>query len=156
MISPYQFSLLEMTKSSKEFNNKICRFALEHQNMRFTFTRTEKLKSRKLIGQLFEQGQHLKAMPLQVVYLAVDHDGEFPIKAGFSVSKRNFKKAVDRNRIKRLMRESYRLNKHKLYKQCTKKYVLMFIYTGHEMHDYKQIEEALIKLLDTLIIKLNH
>ena len=121
--------------------------------MRFTFTKTEKLKSRKLIGQLFDEGQYLKATPLQVVYLAVDHDGDYLVKAGFSVSKRYFKNAVDRNRIKRIMRESYRLNKHKLYEQCTKKHVLMFIYTTNELHDFMTINDSLNKLLNTLIKK---
>ncbi len=118
--------------------------------MRYTFTKSEKLKSRKLIGQLFEQGQRLKAFPLQVVYLTVEHEGDFPVKAGFSVSKRYFKHAVDRNRIKRLMRESYRLNKHKFYKHCNDKQVLMFIYISRKKADYPQVEKAMNDILSQL------
>ncbi len=118
--------------------------------MRYTFTKSEKLKSRKLIGQLFEQGQRLKAFPLHVVYLPLTHEGDFPVQAGFSVSKRYFKHAVDRNRIKRLMRESYRLHKHKLYQCCTEKQVLMFIYISREKADYQQVEKAMIDLLKQL------
>lgn len=122
--------------------------------MRFKFTKTERLKSRKLIEQLFKQGQRLKSEPLQVVFWAVDHDGNYPVKAGFSVSKRYFKNAVDRNRIKRLMRESYRLNKHKLYEQCTKKHVLMFIYNSTQLKSYEDIDKTLNDLINQLTIKL--
>ena len=78
--------------------------------MRFTFRKHEKLKSRKLIGKLFEEGKSVKKFPLRLVYLQTEHTSDSKIQAGFSVPKRNFKRAVDRNRIKRLMREAYRLN----------------------------------------------
>ena len=77
--------------------------------MRFTFGKPEKLKSRKLIGKLFEDGKSVKKFPVRLVYLQTNHTSDFPVQAGFSVPKRNFKRAVDRNRIKRLIRESFRI-----------------------------------------------
>ncbi len=78
---------------------------------RFTFKPAEKLKSLKLIGQIFKEGKSFSHFPFRVVYLFSEKDKSF-LRAAFSVSSRNFKKAVDRNRIKRLMREAYRLQKN--------------------------------------------
>ena len=64
------------------------------------------------------EGKHVKSFPLRLIYSPLNHDGEFPIKVGFSVPKRNVKLAVDRNRIKRLMREVYRKNKHLFLDNC--------------------------------------
>jgi len=65
--------------------------------MRSTFKKEEKLKKKKLIGQLFAQGRSLSAYPVKLIYLQTDHDSPYKIQTGVSVSKRNFKKAVNRN-----------------------------------------------------------
>ncbi len=121
--------------------------------MRFTFKKEEKLKSRKLIEQLFKKGSSLSEFPLRMVYLKVDHTTNYPVQASFSVSKRKFKKAVDRNRIKRLMRESYRLHKHTLYKNIEDKHVIMFTYIDEKEHKYVDIEEKMIHLLKKFVKK---
>ena len=72
--------------------------------------KNEKLKSQKAIEQLFAEGKSVSAYPLRMVYL----DNQSQLKVGVSVSKRNFKLAVHRNRVKRLLREGYRLNKNLL------------------------------------------
>ena len=79
--------------------------------MRLTFGKQEKLKSRKLIERLFEEGKSVKKYPIRLVYLQTDHTSDLPAQVGFSVPKRHFKRAVDRNRIKRLLREAYRIQK---------------------------------------------
>ena len=79
--------------------------------MSFSYPKKEKLKSQKRIEQLFSEGKSVNAYPLRMVYLKSDFNGNTTFKTGVTVSKRNFKKAVDRNRIKRLLREAYRLNK---------------------------------------------
>ena len=122
--------------------------------MRFTFKKQEKLKSKKLIQQLFEQGNTLFQFPLQLVYLKIDHTSDYTVQAGFSVPKKKFKRAVDRNRIKRLMREAYRKHKHTLYQNNKEKYVLMCIYTDEKEHKYVDIEEKMILLLKKLSKKL--
>ena len=99
--------------------------------MRNTFRKEEKLKKKNLITELFASGKSMSVFPLKLVYLEMDHDSDYKIKAGVSVSKRNFKKAVDRNSIKRLMRETYRKNKYLIYdSEDTKKHIFMFIYQG--------------------------
>ena len=121
--------------------------------MRFTFKKEEKLKSKKLIEQLFEQGSILKKFPLRMVYLKVELGSDYAVKAGFSVSKRKFKHAVDRNKIKRLMRECYRKNKHTLYQNIEEEYILMFTYIDEKEHKYVDIEEKMIHLMMKLIQK---
>jgi len=125
--------------------------------LRHTFKKGEKLKSKKLIEQLFERGKRLKSLPIQLVYLEIDHKTAYLIQAGFSVPKKRFKRAVDRNRIKRLMREAYRLHKYTLPKITdadTKKHVFMFIYIGKHIETYATIETQFLKLLKEVEQKL--
>lgn len=120
--------------------------------MRNTFKKGERLKSRKLIEHLFVDGKDFKSFPIRLVYLQIEHDSDFLVQAGFSVPKRQFKKAVDRNRIKRLMREAYRLQKNTLPKLqdkiYTKKHVFMFIYMTDTIVSYKDVEGRIGKLLE--------
>jgi len=121
--------------------------------MRFTFRKKEKLKSKKLIEQLFEHGNSISLFPLRMVYSKIEHASNYPVQAGFSVSRRKFKKAVDRNRIKRLMRESYRKNKHILYQNIEDTYILMFTYIDEKEYKYVDIEEKMIHLLKKFLQK---
>ncbi|HHB51920.1 MAG TPA: ribonuclease P protein component [Saprospiraceae bacterium] len=118
--------------------------------MRYTFGKAEKLKSRKLIEQLFMRGDRLTSFPIQLVYLKTQHNTDAAIQVGFSVPKRRFKRAVDRNRIKRLLRESYRLNKHELQiiqeADYTKKHIFMFVYIGKREMSFQEIESAMLKI----------
>ncbi|MFY7900785.1 MAG: ribonuclease P protein component [Chitinophagaceae bacterium] len=81
----------------------------------FTFNKQEKLKSKKLIESLFANGKSFLVFPVKVMYLPITETVDFPLKIGVTASSRNFKKAVDRNRIKRILREQYRLNKLPLH-----------------------------------------
>lgn len=111
--------------------------------MRLTFNKNEKLKSQKAIEQLFAEGKSFSAYPLRMIYLKNDDMR----KVGVSVSKRNFKKAVDRNRIKRLLREGYRLNKTMLIEQNHCNYTLMILYIGKELPDFNLIDTKIKVLL---------
>ena len=104
-----------------------------------------KLKSKKSIGELFESGKSVKAFPLLLVY-KTDNSIETPFKVGFSVSKRNFKHAVDRNRIKRLLREYFRKNKYLFALSGEQHFLYMFIYIGKAMPTYADIEKAMHKI----------
>jgi ribonuclease P protein component len=124
---------------------------------KFTLKKEERLKRRKIIEQLFSEGRAVAAFPIRVQYKMDDPLLTVPLQAGFSVSSRNFKKAVDRNRIKRLMREAYRLQKAPLEQALQTKQrqlALFLIYTGKELPDYhlvrEKIEVVLKKLLQTI------
>ena len=95
----------------------------------FSYNKFEKLKSRKQIELLFAQGKSISSFPVKVFYLPVEHTPEHPVQVGVGVSARNFKKAVDRNTIKRRMREAYRLHKLPLHEHLVpaEKSVAVFI-----------------------------
>ncbi len=112
----------------------------------------ERLKSRKQIDGLFDQGKKITVFPFRVMVQM--NPGGYDLKAGFTVSSRNFPRAVDRNRIKRLSREAYRLQKNRLQEllQKNKQQVhLFFIYTGREMPDFPQVQKSIQLLLDKLV-----
>ncbi len=122
------------------------------------FGKAEKLKSRKLVEELFARGKSVHLFPIRIShkFLAVEADDKATMQVGVSVSKRNFKRAVDRNRIKRLLREAYRLQKQELIqllKNQDKKGYVFFIYTDKQMPQYRIIFDAMTKCLDVLIKK---
>ena len=109
--------------------------------MNFTYGKKDKLKSKKLIDQLFTEGKSVSAFPLRLVYLGTTFEEDnLLVKTGVSVSKRNFKTAVDRNRIKRLLRESYRLNKGAYFHNLTTPYAFMILYIGKEKPTFNEVE----------------
>jgi ribonuclease P protein component len=81
----------------------------------YTYGKKEKLKSRKLLEQVFSQGKSFTVFPLKVIYVLPAENQDFPVKLGVGASGRYFKKAVHRNRIKRLLREAYRCHKQPLH-----------------------------------------
>lgn len=120
----------------------------------FTLGKDERLKSRKAIEQLFKDGKSFAVTPFRVYY----SPGALALQFGVGVSTRNFKKAVDRNRIKRLMREAYRLKKNSLQLSLMEKHKglnLFFIYTGKELPDYKLVSGKVNIILEKLLKLLN-
>ena len=115
------------------------------------FPSSEKLKSKILIDALFTEGKSIKNFPIKLVYLPIKDLPATTFKTGFSVPKRNFKHAVDRNLLKRLMREAFRKNKYLVVSNFQEKYAFMFIYTGRKKLDYLEITNCIIKLLETFI-----
>ena len=123
--------------------------------MKYTLGKEERLKSRKIIGRLYEEGKSIKAFPLRMVYIQTEHTSNFPCQVGVSVPKRNFKKAVDRNRIKRLLRENYRLQKYTVYSNVKKPYVFMISYLAKEEWSSADIAGKMNKLLTKFIEEIN-
>ncbi|MCK0189722.1 ribonuclease P protein component [Arenibacter sp. F20364] len=115
--------------------------------MSFRFPKKEKLKSKKLIEQLFAEGIGITSYPIKLVYLKTRHEDDSKCKVGVTASKRNFKSAVKRNRIKRLLRESYRLNKHLIFNNIEGEFAFMFLYLGKEMPSQSRITDAMIPLM---------
>jgi len=130
------------------------------------FHRNERLKSRKEIGRLFgKAGRSLSSYPLRLVYVEAEEiRGTFPYQVAFVVPKRRFKKAVDRNLIKRRVLEAFRLQKQligahtqvqseaqgKQWAPPARQLALMFIYTGKEAMPQAYIERKMTKLLSQL------
>lgn len=121
--------------------------------MKFTFNKKEKLKSEKLITQLFVQGQSVVTYPLRLVYMPMTFGDGSVLKAGVSVSKRNFKRAVDRNRIKRLMREAYRLQKETYFNNFSTPYALMILYIGKDGTNFETLNLKMKELFDKFLQK---
>ena len=115
--------------------------------MRAGYGKKDKLKSKKAIEALFQQGKALTVFPLRLIFMPAEFDDNSRVKAGFSVSSRVFKKAVDRNRIKRLMREAYRLNKNDHFNNLTTSCALMILYIGHTKPTFEQINKTMIAVL---------
>ncbi len=118
--------------------------------MNFRFPKSKKLKSRKTIELLFAEGKSVTKFPIKVFYLPIESAKKN--QAGFAVAKRNFKSAVDRNRIKRQLREAYRLQKHLLKIEDDSQFALFFLYLGKEKLEYSSIEKAMAVLLEKINI----
>ncbi|HEX8332587.1 MAG TPA: ribonuclease P protein component [Segetibacter sp.] len=115
-----------------------------------TFNKQERLKSHKLIEHLFTKGKSYTVFPIKAIYQFTGLNAGVNLQAGVAVSKKNFKKAVDRNRIKRLLREAYRLQKNELQNQLeskNKQLAIFFIYTGKELPLLTDIIEKLKAVL---------
>ncbi|MFV9551825.1 ribonuclease P protein component [Algibacter sp. PT7-4] len=123
--------------------------------MTFTYSKKEKLKSKKLIDQLFTEGKAVSAYPLRLVYLKAHFNDSVIAKTGVSVSKRNFKTAVDRNNIKRLIRESYRLNKAKFFNNLSTQHAFMILYIGKDKPTFTQIENKMNILFEKFSNKIS-
>ena len=123
--------------------------------MSTTFSKKDKLKSKTLIGQLFAQGNSVSTFPLRLVYMPATFNDGVLFKTGVSVSKRNFKKAVDRNRIKRLMREAFRLHKHDYFNNMSEPYAFMILYIGKEKPTFIQIETKMAQLFENFSNKVS-
>ena len=122
----------------------------------FTLGKQERLKSRKLIEELFSKGQRLSVFPYRIFYLC--HQNTDPknccLQFGAGAGTRNFKKAVDRNRIKRLTREAWRLQKNELAKKLAAHNMAMtvfFIYTGKELSAFDIVKEKTALVIEKLL-----
>ncbi|MBK9737539.1 MAG: ribonuclease P protein component [Saprospiraceae bacterium] len=113
-----------------------------------------RLKSKIIIDKLFVHGQSHFVYPIKMMYMTVDgYDAFSGVQYGVSVSRRTFKKSVDRNKIKRRLREAIRLNDQNLldFSSAQKDYTaIMFIFVGKELLEYKVIDRAVKKLLKKL------
>ena len=119
-----------------------------------SFGKKEKLKSKTLITQLFEEGKGISVYPLKLIYLSVENI-EVPIKTGVTVAKRNFKSAVDRNKIKRLLRESYRLNKALVFNNTDANFAFLFLYLGKDMPTFEQLDHKMKLVLNKFKLQID-
>ncbi|MDD3738310.1 MAG: ribonuclease P protein component [Lentimicrobiaceae bacterium] len=121
-----------------------------------SFSKNERICSALQISELFSKGKCITKKPIKLIYLqkpSVDNDAT--VKVLISVPKKKLHKAVDRNRVKRLIRECYRLNKSKLHQKidCNCQVLLAFIYTENQVYKYAAIYDAINDLFNRLPIK---
>lgn len=117
------------------------------------YSKSEKLKSKKAIDHLFKKGKSINAFPIRAIYIKKPIAENTLINAGVVVSKKNIKLAVNRNIIKRRMREAYRLNNQELkasLKSLNIEIDIMFIYSSKEILPYETIERKIKVLLTRL------
>lgn len=122
----------------------------------FRFKKEERLKSRKTIQALFKVGNSFSNYPVRVVWIEKELLSTAPAQLTVSVPKRAFRKAVHRNRIRRQIKEAYRLNKHQLYEGLqpkNKQLAIMLIYIAKTHLSYAEIEKAVQKALVRLLKK---
>jgi ribonuclease P protein component len=120
---------------------------------RFSFPKEEHLCRKKLIDELFGRGSSFGLYPLRLVWLPTEAPTAAPPQVLVSVSKRSFKRAVDRNYLKRIMREAYRLHKYQLLEATGGHSIglLAIIYTGKEKKPFVLVEKKLISGLERLL-----
>lgn len=123
----------------------------------YTFQRGERLKSRKVIGALFKTGKSFGQYPLRLVYMPMEERrSAFPAQFAVSVPRKKFPRAVARNRIRRQLREAWRLNKHRLYRALEKEerqYALMAIYVAQETLPFAEVERAVQQMIRRFLKK---
>ena len=124
--------------------------------MNFNYPKNEKLKSKITIGLLFSEGKSVSKYPLRLVYHSGALGDDQQLKVGVSVSKKYFKKAVDRNYFKRVLRETYRLNQHLLKDQLSQPYALMLFYQSKDRLSFEEINSKTIQLFEKFLAQVNY
>ena len=123
-----------------------------------TLPKAERLRSRKLISLLFNDGSSIVANPIRMLWVQSENADGSPLQFAVSVPKKNFKRAVDRNRLKRQMREAVRKNKMEIKNILTEKNkpcAMMFVFTGREKAEYKIIEEKIILVMQRFLLQID-
>ena len=126
-----------------------------YSEMNFNYPKNEKLKSKITIGLLFSEGKSVSKYPLRLVYHSGALGDDQQLKVGVSVSKKYFKKAVDRNYFKRVLRETYRLNQHLLKDQLSQPYALMLFYQSKDRLTFEEINSKTIQLFEKFLEQIN-
>ncbi|RMA66031.1 ribonuclease P protein component [Ulvibacter antarcticus] len=116
--------------------------------MNFRLPPSEKLKSSKTIAQIFDEGKSFSKFPIKFIFIPLENTQK--TRAAFAVPKRNFKFAVTRNRIKRQLREVYRLQKPHYLLNSGKNFALLILFVGKDKPQYAQLEKSMIALLKKL------
>jgi len=123
---------------------------------KYTFSKSEKLCSKKDIDRLFNEGRSFTLRPLKLIYLAPEITGFQPVRVIIAIPRKRFKRAVDRNRIRRLIREAYRLNSHKL-NNLAGSIDLGFVYVGDSAAvKFSEIESRVVACLDRAINEIKY
>ncbi len=132
------------------------RLSVEMENSN-KFAKCERLSRKSVIERLYAEGRSVAAFPLRAVYLPLEHQEDEPAASVLiAVSKKRFRHAVDRNLVKRRLREAYRLNKHSFVDTLQQKNCRMavsILYLDKQHHSYSHLQARLKKLLQAIISK---
>lgn len=123
------------------------------ESRRYSFTKEERLSRKRSIDLLFEKGRSFVAFPLRVVYLPLEETASVPVSILISVSKKRIRRAVGRNRVKRLVREAYRVHKYDLVDSLSeekRRMLVAFLYMDGEIHPFSGVEKAMVKAIRIL------
>ena len=117
----------------------------------YQFKKNERITGEKRIESLFSNGQSFVAYPMRVIFVKTASVPDLPpVSVLVSVPKKRIKSAVQRNKIKRLIRETYRLNKHLITKEIDFRLDVAFVYVKDELTDYATVEKGMLKALKLL------
>lgn len=119
---------------------------------RLTFKKQERLNSKKILEELFQSAAYFHIQPLKIIHKAITTPVvSSPLQLAISVPKRNFKRAVHRNKIKRRIREAFRKQKHILYERLKeKKIAVMLVYTAKTIKPYRELEKTIPLIIKRL------
>jgi ribonuclease P protein component len=123
-----------------------------------TFSKNERICNDKQISRLFEQGSSFICYPVRVVWIENDEPSTKPVRILISVSKKKIRHAVDRNRVKRLIRESYRINKSELYQweiNTGKSIGICFIWLSDDLVDFSKVDKKMHDALGKILLKVS-
>ncbi|MFN8239124.1 MAG: ribonuclease P protein component [Chitinophagales bacterium] len=126
--------------------------------MRLTFHEDERLKSKKLLDLLFSEKAFVQNPILRIYYKQIELNCAFPAQFAFAVPKKLFPDATDRNRLKRLMRESVRLQKPAIHEKLTvqnRRMIFLLSYQAKELKTYHEVDTAIIQLMQRLLNETN-
>ncbi len=126
--------------------------------MKNTFHKNERLCSKKAMEELFSRGRSLNRYPLKMMYIVTEYPLENQSQVMFVAPKKKFRRAHDRNLLKRRMREAYRLNKQQYYNELhllNIKTQAAFIYIGTEQASFEEIRQSFVWLMQQSVNKLN-
>ena len=123
----------------------------------FKLSKSELLSNKRRLSKLFESGQVVKSFPFKIIYISEPRKDHFPpLQFAFTIPKRSFKKAVDRNYLKRRIKEAFRLQKHQIYQSLSKDQSIygIIIYIDREKRDFHSIQKAYDKATAKLLASL--
>jgi len=138
----------------ENINFALLKHLMLRTGIRNTFRKPEKICNQKQIDRLFKEGKSLKSGLFRLLYVETEVEDVSPVQVLIAVPKKNLRHAVTRNRMKRLIREAYRLNKHKLidtYSKAGKHCDIAVIFMGKQCVSLSETLTAINELLDRLI-----
>lgn len=125
-----------------------------NDGQRFTFTKEERVTGKKRIETLFATGSSFIAYPFKVVFLETENPSRYAMSMLVTIPKKRIKSAVNRNRMKRLTREAFRLNKYLFYSVSFPENYhvdVAFVYVKDDVSDYETVEKAMKKTMSVLL-----